>query len=192
MDKLFKTALHDDFDQDEQKMGRSPKLPDHSKRDTKSDGYIPSVPGNLLDLIRKGTVQQADGLLLKWKKLWNEEKRHIFHDELLLDGTRGSNHRKNNKDYSKYGKRGSGNNKNDKKGNKHLKKQCLSLSTKEPDRGKTRRTSFKMRNTAAGVTQTTALVTIKDSDETKSTVFTDSSYSDDTDMDKAVSNKDEK
>ena len=64
VDKLFKTALHDDFDQDEQKMGRSPKLPDHSKRDTKSDGYIPSVPGNLLDLIMKGTVQQVAGLYL--------------------------------------------------------------------------------------------------------------------------------
>ena len=54
VDKLLKTSLHDDFDQDKQQRGRSRRLPDHSKGDTKSDGAIPSVPIHLLDLIRKG------------------------------------------------------------------------------------------------------------------------------------------
>ena len=48
-----------------------------------------------------------------------------------------------------------------------------------------------MRKTAADVLQTTAVVSIKDSYETKSTVFTDLSSSDDTDTEEAVGNKEE-
>ena len=54
VDKLLKTSLHDNFDQDKQQKCRSQRLTDHSKGDTKSDGAIPSVPIHLLDLIRKG------------------------------------------------------------------------------------------------------------------------------------------
>ena len=65
VDKLLNTALHDNFYQDKQQRGRSRRLPDHSKGDTKSDGDIPSIPVHLLDLIRKVAVQQAAGLFLK-------------------------------------------------------------------------------------------------------------------------------
>ena len=85
VDELLKTALHDNFDQYKQQRGRSRRLPDHSKGVTKSDGSIPRVPGHILDLIRKVTEQQAAGLFLKWKKLWNEEKRHIRPDKLQLN-----------------------------------------------------------------------------------------------------------
>ena len=95
-------------------------------------------------------------------------------DELRLNDTRESNHRKKNNDNPKDRKRGGGNHNNDKKGNKHLKKQRRSLNTKEPASINTRRTSFNTINTAAGVPHTTAVVSIKDSDETKSTVFTNS------------------
>ena len=71
VDKLLETALHDDFDQDKQQRGRSWRLPHHSKEDTNIDGSIISVPGHLLELIRKGTGQQSAGLLLKWKTSWN-------------------------------------------------------------------------------------------------------------------------
>ena len=80
VDKLLKTALHDEFDQDEQQMGRSRKLPDHSKGKTKINGATPSIPGHFLGLIRKGNGSQAAGLILKWKNIWNEEKRHIRSD----------------------------------------------------------------------------------------------------------------
>ena len=66
VDKLLKTSLHKNFDQYKQQRGRSRWLSGHSKGDTKSDGIIPSVPGHLLDLIRKVTGQQAAGLFLKW------------------------------------------------------------------------------------------------------------------------------
>ena len=72
VEKLLKTALHDDFDQDKQQRGRSWRLPGHSKRKTKSDGAITIIPGHLLDLIRKGNGSQAAGLILKWKNIWNE------------------------------------------------------------------------------------------------------------------------
>ena len=72
VDKLLKTALHHDFDQDEQQRGRSRRLPDHSKGKTKNDGAIPSIPGHLLELIRKGNGSQAAGLILKWNNIWNE------------------------------------------------------------------------------------------------------------------------
>ena len=80
VDKLLKTALHDNFDQDEHQRDRSWQIPDHSKGDTKIDGAMPSIPCHLLDLIRKGNGSQAAGLILKWKNIWNEEKRHIFSD----------------------------------------------------------------------------------------------------------------
>ena len=111
----MKTAPHEDFDQDTRQRGCSQRLPDHSKGDTKSDGAIPSVPGHILYLIRKGTRYQAYDMFLKWKKLWNEEKRHIRPDELMLNDTRESNHSKKNNDYSKYGKRVGSNHNNDKK-----------------------------------------------------------------------------
>ena len=76
-----------------------------------------------------------------------------------------------------------------KKGNKHLKKQSLSLSAKEPASSKTIQTSFKTRNTTSDVPHTTAVVSIKYFNETKSTVFTDSSFSDGTDMEESVGNK---
>ena len=72
VNKLLDTALHNNFDQDKQLRCHSRRLPDQSKGYTKRDGAIPSVPGHLLDLIRKGTGQQAADLFLKWKKLWNE------------------------------------------------------------------------------------------------------------------------
>ena len=65
VDKLLKTGLHDNFDQDELQRGLSRRLPNHSKGYTKSDGDIPSIPVHLLDLSRKVTVQQAAGLFLK-------------------------------------------------------------------------------------------------------------------------------
>ena len=46
MDKLLKTDLHDDFDQDEQQRSRSQRLPDHSKVKTKSDVAIPRISGH--------------------------------------------------------------------------------------------------------------------------------------------------
>ena len=48
VDKLLKTALHDEFDQDKNQRGRSWRLPDHYKGDTTSYGAIPSVPGHIL------------------------------------------------------------------------------------------------------------------------------------------------
>ena len=69
-------------------MGCSRRLPDRSKEDTKSNGAIPSIPGHLLNIIRKVTGHQAAGLFLKWKKLWNEEKRHIRPDKLQLNDTK--------------------------------------------------------------------------------------------------------
>ena len=104
VDKLLKTALHYDFDQDKPQRGHSRSLPDHSKVGTKGDGDISSVPGHLLDLIRKGSGQKAAGLSLKWNKLWNEEKRHIRPDELQLNDTRESRYSKKNKYNSKDGK----------------------------------------------------------------------------------------
>ena len=122
MYKLLKTALHDDFDQDEQQRGRPQRHTDHSKGNTKSDGAIPRIPGLLLDLMRKGNGSQAAGLILKWKNICNEEKRHIRSDELRLNNNRYSNHIKKNKGNSKDGKRGGGNHKNDKKENKKPRK----------------------------------------------------------------------
>ena len=71
VDKLLKTDLHDDFDQDEQQRGRSRRLPDHSKGKTKSNGAIPIIPGHRIHIIRKGNGSQAAGLILKWNKIWN-------------------------------------------------------------------------------------------------------------------------
>ena len=71
VDKLLNNALHDNFYQEKQQRGRSWRLPDHSKGDTKSNAAIPRFPGHLLDFIRNGNGQQVDGLFLKWKKLWN-------------------------------------------------------------------------------------------------------------------------
>ena len=122
VDKLLKTALHDDFDQDEQQRGRSRRLPNHSKGKTKSNGSIPSIPGHLLDLIRKGNILQAAGMILKWKNIWNEEKIHIRSDELRLNDNIDSNHSKNKKVNSKDGKRKGGNQNNDNKGNKNPRK----------------------------------------------------------------------
>ena len=122
VDKLLKTALHNDFDQDEQQRGRSRRLPNHSKGKTKNDGAIPSIPGHLLDLIRKGNRLQAAGMILKWKNIWNEEKIHIRSDELRLNDNRDSNHSKNKKVDSKDGKRNGGNQNNDNKGNKNPRK----------------------------------------------------------------------
>ena len=59
VDKLLKTALYDDFDQDKHQRGHSRRLPDHSKGDTKRYGSIPRVPGHILDIIRKGTGKQT-------------------------------------------------------------------------------------------------------------------------------------
>ena len=129
-ENIFKTALHNDFDQDEQQRVRYRGLPDHFKGDTKSDGATPSVPGHILDLIRKGTGQQVAGLFLKWKKLSNEEKRYIRPNELRLNDTRESNHINNNKNNSKDGKRRVGNHNNDNKGNKHLKNDTFPLVPK--------------------------------------------------------------
>ena len=69
VDKLLKTALHDNFDQYKQQRGRSRRLPDQSKGNTKSNGSIPSIPGHLLDLIRKGKGSEEADLILKWKNI---------------------------------------------------------------------------------------------------------------------------
>ena len=69
VEKLLKTALHDNFYQDEQQRGHSRRLPNHSKGNTKSDGAIPSITGHLLDLIRKGKGSEEAGLILKWKNI---------------------------------------------------------------------------------------------------------------------------
>ena len=80
VDKLLNTALHNDFDHDKQQRVCSRRLLEHSKGKTKSDGAIPSIPGHLLYLIRKGKGSQAAGLILKWKNIWNGERRHIRSD----------------------------------------------------------------------------------------------------------------
>ena len=138
VDKLLKTALHDNFDQDEQQRARSRRLSDHSKGKTKSDGAIPSIPVYLIDLIRKGSKLQEAGLILKWKNIWNEENRHTRSDELRLNDNRDSNHRKNNKGDSKDVKLKGGNHKNDNKGNKNPRKLRLSIIAEEPTSGTTR------------------------------------------------------
>ena len=97
VDKLLKTALHDDFDQDKHQRGRYRRLPDHSKVNNKSDGARPIIPGHLLDLMRKINRSRASVLILKWKNIWNEEKRHIRSNELRLNDNRDSKHIKNNK-----------------------------------------------------------------------------------------------
>ena len=97
VEKLLKTTLHDDFYQDKQQRSRSRRLPDHSKGKTKNNGAIPSIPGHLLELIRKGNGSQAAGLILKWKNIWNEEKRNISSDELRLNNNRDYYHSKNKK-----------------------------------------------------------------------------------------------
>ena len=179
VDKLLETALHDDFNQDEQQRGRSRWSPDHSKGKTKSYGSTPSIPGHLLYLIMKGNGSQAAGLILKWKNIWNEEKRHIRSDELRLNDNIDSNHSKNKKGDSKDGKWKGGNHKNDNKGNKNPRKRCLSIIYEEPD-SSTRRRMVKTRKTTAGIPQTTTVVSIKDPDEMKDTVFTELSSWDDT------------
>ena len=90
------------------------------------------------DLIRKGNGSQAAGLMLKWKNIWNEEKRHIHFDELRLKNNRYSNHSKNEKGDSKDGKRKGGNHKNDRKGNKNPRKRRLSITAEEYASGTTR------------------------------------------------------
>ena len=127
VEKLLKTTLHGDFGQDEHQRGPSWRLPDHSKGKTNSDGAIPSIPGHLLYLIRKGNGSQAAGLVLKWKKIWNEERRHIRSDELRLNDNRDSNHSTNKKGDSKDGKRKGGNHKNYNKRNKNPRKRRLSI-----------------------------------------------------------------
>ena len=188
---LLKTALHDEFGQDKQQRGRSQRLPDHFKGKTKSNGSIPIIPGHLLDLIRKVNISQAAGLILKWKNIWNVEKRHIRSDELRLNDNIDSNHRNNKQGYSKDGKRKGGNHKNDNKGNKNPIKRRLSIIAKEPARATTRRT-VKTQNTTAGVTRTTVVVSIKDPGEMKDTMFTDLSSGDNTETEEAVGNKDNK
>ena len=131
------------------------------------------------------------GLILKWKNIWNEEKRHIRSDELRLNENRDSNHSKKNKGNSKDGKRKGGNHKNDKKGNKNKRKRRLFIISEELASGTIRRT-VKTRKTTAGVPQTTAVVSIKDPNETKYTVFPDLSSGDDTDTEESVGNKDSK
>ena len=150
MNKLLRTALHDNFEQDKQQRGRSRRLPNHSKVNTKSDEAIPNIPGHLLDLIRKGNRLQAVGLILKWKNIWIEKKRQICADELRLNDNRYPNHSKNNKGDPKDEKRKGGNHKNDKKGNKNPRKRRLSVIAEEPASGTTRLT-VKTRNTTDGV-----------------------------------------
>ena len=191
VEKLLKTTLHDDFYQDKQQRSRSRRLPDHSKGKTKSNGAILRIPGHLLDLIRKGNGSQAAGLIIKWKNIWNEEKIHISSDELRLNDNRDSNHSKNNKGDPKEGKRKGSNYKNDNKGKNNPRKRCLSIIEKEPTIGTTRQ-RVKTQKTTAGVPQTTSLVSIKDPEEMKDTVFTDLSSGDDTETEEAVGNKDDK
>ena len=157
VDKLLKTALHDDFDQEKQQRGRYRRLPDHSKGKTNINGAITSIPCHLLDLIRKGDGLQAAGLILKWKNIWNEEKRHIRSGKLLLNDNRNSKHSKNNKGDYKDRKQKGGNHNNDKKGKKNPRKRRLSIIAEEPVSGTTRQT-VKTR-------KTTAVVSIKDTDE---------------------------
>ena len=191
VDKVLKTSLQDNFDQDEKQRGRSQWLPDHSKVNTKSDGDIPSIPGHLLDLMSKGNRLQATVLVLKWNNIWNEKKRHICSDELQFNDNRDSNHSKKNKGNSKDGNRGGDNNNNDKKGNKNQRKRRLSIIFKEPVSGTTRQ-MVKTQKTTAGIPHITAVVSIKNPDETKDTVFTDLSSGDDTDTEEFVGNKDDK
>ena len=150
LDKLLKTAPHDNFDQDEQQRGRSRRISDHYKGKTKSNGAIPSIPGYLIDLISKVSRLQATGLILKWKNMWNEENIHTRSDELILNDNRASNHRKNNKGNSKEVKLKGGNHKNDNKGKKNPRKIRLSIIAEDLASGTTRRT-VKTRNTTAGV-----------------------------------------
>ena len=150
VDKLLKTGLHDNFDQYELQRGLSRRLPNHSKGYTKSDGDIPSIPGHLLDLIRKGNGLQVAGLILKWKNICNEEKRHIRSDELQLNKNRYYNHIKKKKVNSKDGKRKGGNQNNDNKGNKNPRKIRLSIIAEEPASGSTRR-MVKTQKTTSGV-----------------------------------------
>ena len=191
VDKLLKTAIQDEIDQEKQQRRSYQRLPGHSKGDTKRNGSIPSIPGHLLDLMKKGNGLQASGLILKWRNIWNEVKRHIRSDELRLNDNRDSNHIKNKKGNPKGGNRGGGNHKNDNKSNKKTRKQRLSIIAEEPARGTTIQT-VKKRKTTAGVPHTTAVVSIKDPDETKYTVFTESSSGDDTNTEEAVCNKDDK
>ena len=149
VDKLLKTALHNDFDQDKHQRGRSRRLSYHSKGKTKSDGAIPSIPGYLIDFIRKGSRLQAAGLILKWKNTWNEENRHILSDELILNDNRDSNHSKNNKGDYKDVKLKAGNHKNYKKGNKNPRKRRLSIIAEEPASGTTRRMVNTRKTTAS-------------------------------------------
>ena len=122
MQKLLKTVLHSNFDQDKHQRGHSRRLPHHSKGNIKSYGSIPRVPGHFLDIIRKRKRLQATGLILKWKNICNEKKRHIRSDELRLNDNIDSNHIKNNKGNYKYGKQKVGNHNHDKKGNKNPRK----------------------------------------------------------------------
>ena len=134
---------------------------------------------------------QATGLILKWENIWNEENIHTRSDELRLNDNRYSNHKNNNKGNSKDVKLKGGNHKNDNKGNNNSIKLRLSIIAEEPASGTTRQT-VKTWKTTSGVPHTTTVVSIKYPAETKDTVFTDLSSSDDTETEESVGNKDDK
>ena len=143
-----------------------------------------NIPDHVVERARNcATSRQAVGVILKWKKIKNEEGRDIRPEELRTDGDsnkQGSSHGK--RDEANGGKRG----KDRKKGGKRQRR--LSISSDSP--AKSRRT-VKTRKTEAGTSASTAVVSIKDADDPDH-AWTDSSSDNDPDTEEANGNNDDK
>ena len=180
IERLLRTDGQDSLEQNEQQNARARRVNDSS---TQGSNTVPNIPDHVVECARNcATSRQAVGVILKWKKIKNEEGRDIRPEELRTDGDsnkQGSSHGK--RDEANVGKRG----KDRKKGGKRQRR--LSISSDSP--AKSRRT-VKTRKTEAGTSASTAVVSIKDADDPDH-AWTDSSSDNDPDTEEANGNNDD-
>ena len=73
---MLKTGCNDNMEHDDEQRVHSRRAHDHPKDPRKSDVAVPEIPDHVLEAARKEKDANGSvGVILRWKKLRNEENR---------------------------------------------------------------------------------------------------------------------
>ena len=157
VDKLILADSADANESEESNRARSRRAPENTGGITGK--LVPEIPDHVLKAARAArNAQGAVALILKWKRIKNDENRDVRPEELLP-----------NKPNPKQGSNSShkkGGNDNKKGGNDHKKNRRRRLSIAHDRPSKARRLT-KTRQVSAGLKEPTVQVSIKDPTESK-------------------------
>ena len=93
--RMMRMGCNDDLEQENEQRVNSRRAHNHLKYPIKSDGAVPEIPDHVLEYARKSKdTNVLVGVILRWKKVRNEDNRDICPDKIKPKGYSNHNNKK--------------------------------------------------------------------------------------------------